>query len=327
MARARKRNAAVGGAVAAGVAAHYGRNAFNRVPDVATVKKTWTKLSPAESIYHTQGKGNKTNLKYVSPGAGHSEAVITRRGRVVTNFTNRASFNYFGPRMLGGIPHAVTDVAPYLALGNSPRDLISLTRFQTTYSAIAPALERHLPSVATLKRVAMAPASVAAEAISSQLGTSMAAKIAGEGMKVAARGLWPVWTGYAAYKGATEDSAKPGRGAARGALTSFDPSAWFGNPLRAAVGVAAQGIDHIAGTHLAPIVGTAFGQQGVAGILYDKAFGPAETKAHAKMAEFHHAQADYAARRDRADRTRAVLHGFQIATVQAAAQAARRHTS
>ena len=126
----------IAGAAIAGAGLHWGRNVFNEKADPTTVAKTWEKLPPHQSIYHTQGAGNEGNAKYVSPRGGHKEAVLDAKGNHVVDDTNKATFNFFGPNTLGGIPHAVTDVVPYFLLGNSPRDMVSPKRLVTTAHVI-----------------------------------------------------------------------------------------------------------------------------------------------------------------------------------------------
>lgn len=113
--------------------AHYGRNLFNRPVSPETIEAEWTELPPAKSVYHKQ-RGQTANRKYISP-SGRKEAVIAN-GQLVTDHTNRGTFNYASPKMLKGVPHAMLDVAPYLLLGNSPRDLITTDRFKTSLKAI-----------------------------------------------------------------------------------------------------------------------------------------------------------------------------------------------
>ena len=111
---------------------HWGRNYWNEeVSDISDVND-WTELTPDESIYHTMGPGNEGNRKFVSPD-GHSEAVFGIDDSLVTDSANAGTFNFFDPRLLGGVPHAITDVAPYFILGSSPSDMSNPQRFTTTY--------------------------------------------------------------------------------------------------------------------------------------------------------------------------------------------------
>ena len=84
-----------------------------------------------QSIYHTMGPGNENNRKFVSPD-GHSEAVFNSSDCLVTDSANMGTFNFFGPRTLGGVPHLIADVLPYFVLGNSPSDMFNIDRFSTT---------------------------------------------------------------------------------------------------------------------------------------------------------------------------------------------------
>ena len=140
--RSRNRKIVAVGASSAVAAIHYGRNVLNEKADPATIEKTWERLPADMSIYHTQGAGNEGNRKYVSPNGGHSEAVLDKNGKHVTDSLNGASYNFAGPHVLGGVPHAVLDVLPYYALGNTVRDLVDPARFKTTLDkVIKPKLE------------------------------------------------------------------------------------------------------------------------------------------------------------------------------------------
>ncbi len=118
---------------------HWTRNYWNDDVSYKDAQASWTKMSPGESIYHTQvnavdpnGAGNE---KYVSPN-GNSEAVFSACGSLVTNPTNQASYNYFSPYLLGGIPHGITDVIPYYIFGNTPSDMLTSDRFKTTWNKV-----------------------------------------------------------------------------------------------------------------------------------------------------------------------------------------------
>ena len=55
---------------------------------------------------------------------------------LVTDPANIGTYNFFGPRYLGGIPHALTDVIPYYAFGTTPEDMFNPQRFEVTYDLI-----------------------------------------------------------------------------------------------------------------------------------------------------------------------------------------------
>lgn len=114
---------------------HWTRNYWNDDVSYKEAQASWTKMSPEKSIYHTQVNAENPNAagnqKYVSPN-GHSEAVFSACGNSVTTPTNMATFNYFAPDFLWGIPHGITDVAPYVFLGNTPSDMFTKDRFITT---------------------------------------------------------------------------------------------------------------------------------------------------------------------------------------------------
>jgi RHS repeat-associated protein len=124
----------VGVGVGLGVTAiaNWTRNYWNEpVSDISDVND-WTELTPDESIYHRMGSGNENNRKFVSPD-GRSEAVFDCSDNLVTDPANAGTYNYFGPRLLNGIPHAITDVVPYFIFGTSPSDMFNPQRFTTTY--------------------------------------------------------------------------------------------------------------------------------------------------------------------------------------------------
>ena len=125
---------------------HWTRNHWNQPPvtfNEATA--SWTRLPPNESIYHTQGQGNEGNLKFISRDGGHSEAVFTSAGCPVTDSTNGPSYNFADPNLLGGVPHGIVDVLPYMVFGNTPSDMFTGDRFRTTWGkVIAPKLDMNL---------------------------------------------------------------------------------------------------------------------------------------------------------------------------------------
>jgi len=123
-------------AIAGGAAlVHWGRNYWNEVVSDISEVDDWTLFAPDKSIYHTMGPGNEDNRKFVSPD-GHSEAVFDISGSLVTDSANAGTFNFFDPELLGGVPHAITDVAPYFVLGSSPSDMFNPQRFTTTYDLL-----------------------------------------------------------------------------------------------------------------------------------------------------------------------------------------------
>jgi RHS repeat-associated protein len=115
---------------------HWTRNYWNEPVSFADAQKSWQELSPDQSIYHRMGPGNEGNRKFVSPNGGNSEAVFTGSGCPVTDPTNMATYNFFGPNVGYGIPHAVTDVLPYFVFGNTPGDMFTTDRFTTTWGVI-----------------------------------------------------------------------------------------------------------------------------------------------------------------------------------------------
>lgn len=119
---------------------NWSRNIFNRkVNNVADVAG-WTEYSPDMAIYHTQGEGNKNNRKYVSPD-GHHEAVFDCFDNLVTSALNGGTYNYFDAEFLGGVPHAMIDVMPYLMFGSSPTDMMNPQRLITTKNALMDKLD------------------------------------------------------------------------------------------------------------------------------------------------------------------------------------------
>lgn len=123
------------GATGALAGAHWSRNKLNQVPSPEEVQATWKQLPPEQSIYHTQGPEGAGNRKFISP-SGHSEAVISPAGTIVTDPTNMGTFNVANPETAKGIPHGIFDVLPYYALGNTPKDMFSPERFKTTIGAM-----------------------------------------------------------------------------------------------------------------------------------------------------------------------------------------------
>ncbi|MCL7931205.1 RHS repeat-associated core domain-containing protein [Halomonas llamarensis] len=123
----------IAGAVVGGTAVvNWTRNYWNEpVSDITDVKDC-TELKPEESIYHRMGEGNDGNRKFVSPN-GRSEAVFDCNDDLVTGPANAGTYNFFGPRFMGGVPHGVADVLPYYMFRTSPSDMFNLQRFTTTY--------------------------------------------------------------------------------------------------------------------------------------------------------------------------------------------------
>jgi hypothetical protein len=76
------------------------------------------------------GKGDENNRKFVHPNG--SEAVFKGICKV-TDDANMATYNYFNPDTLWGIPHLITDVIPYFIFGNTPSDMFTIDRFITTW--------------------------------------------------------------------------------------------------------------------------------------------------------------------------------------------------
>jgi len=109
---------------------HWTRNYWNdNVNNIDDVSR-WTELTPAESVFHQMGPGNENNRKFVSPD-GHGEAVFSCENEFVSDPANYGTFNYFGPRVLWGIPHVMFDVIPYFLFGNTPSDMFKRQRFDT----------------------------------------------------------------------------------------------------------------------------------------------------------------------------------------------------
>ena len=117
--------------IISGLYMHWTRNNNNQTPSYKIAKAEWTKLDRVESIYHQMGSGNENNEKFVSPN-GHNEVVYNENGCLVTDEANQGTYNYAGPRTLGGLPHVVLDVIPYMIFGNSPSDMFNMQRFETT---------------------------------------------------------------------------------------------------------------------------------------------------------------------------------------------------
>jgi RHS repeat-associated protein len=112
--------------------AHWTRNWWNEPVKELSDVNDWTELTPSESIYHSMGPGNEGNRKFVSPN-GRSEAVFNCQDKLVTDSANMGTYNYFGPRFLGGVPHGIADVIPYFIFGNTPADMFNPQRFIATY--------------------------------------------------------------------------------------------------------------------------------------------------------------------------------------------------
>ncbi|ASJ76272.1 RHS repeat-associated core domain-containing protein [Granulosicoccus antarcticus] len=124
----------IGGIVVGGIAiVNWTRNYWNDdVSDIGDVDG-WTQLTRNESIYHRMGEGNDGNRKFVSPN-GRSEAVFDCDDNLVITAANGGTYNFFGPRFLGGIPHGIADVLPYFVFGTSPVDMFNPQRFIVTYN-------------------------------------------------------------------------------------------------------------------------------------------------------------------------------------------------
>lgn len=123
----------IAGVVVGGTAVvNWTRNYWNEPVSDITDVQDWTELTPEESIYHRMGEGNDGNRKFVSPN-GRSEAVFDCNDDLVTDPANAGTYNFFGPRFMGGVPHGVTDVIPYYIFGTSPSDMFNPQRFTTTY--------------------------------------------------------------------------------------------------------------------------------------------------------------------------------------------------
>lgn len=125
------------GGIAVGTVAiiHWTRNFWNEsVTDISDVND-WTELTPGESVFHRMGPGNENNRKFVSPD-GRSEAVFDSCGNMVTDPANEGTYNFFGPRTLGGVPHGIFDVIPYYVFGNSPGDMFNPDCFIKTYELL-----------------------------------------------------------------------------------------------------------------------------------------------------------------------------------------------
>jgi len=127
----------IGGLIIGGTAAiHWTRNYWNQDVSYSDAMKYWERLPQEKSIYHQMGTGNEGNIKFVSPDGGHSEAVFTANGYPITDSTNMATYNFFGPNYGGGIPHGLADVVPYFIFGNTPSDMLTGDRFKTTWNEI-----------------------------------------------------------------------------------------------------------------------------------------------------------------------------------------------
>ena len=101
---------------------HYNRNQYNKKVTMDEAKDLgWSQMTPQMSKYHQIGTGNEDNLKFVSPD-GHSEAVFYPDGTIVTDPSNMATYNYYSPYELYGIPHFFNDMLPYYIWRNSLED-------------------------------------------------------------------------------------------------------------------------------------------------------------------------------------------------------------
>ena len=64
---------------------HFERNNKNRIVDFKTVfKENWTLLLAKESVFHRIGKGNESNLKFVSPDGHHEVVFKERNGHLIS---------------------------------------------------------------------------------------------------------------------------------------------------------------------------------------------------------------------------------------------------
>ncbi len=106
---------------------HYERNSLNgnnQPSNESDVAKSpdWVHLPPSQSVWHDFW--GQHNSKYVSSNGGHCEAVYGQNGKVVTDPSNMASYNYYGPS--NALGHTIYDVLPYLVLGNTHDDRTTL---------------------------------------------------------------------------------------------------------------------------------------------------------------------------------------------------------
>jgi hypothetical protein len=93
-------------------------------------------MTRAQSLWHMQDDGQDPDAwqyqKFISPDGGNREAVYTGEGCSVNNDTNGPSYNFADP-INDPIMHFLLDLAPYLALGNSPDDFSNPIRLKTTW--------------------------------------------------------------------------------------------------------------------------------------------------------------------------------------------------
>ena len=121
------------------VSGHYLRNKRNKnLPknEKDAEAQGWRKLSKKDSSMHQFHKNDGVrNSKWVSPD-GHREVVFTGKGenqRITTRAEDEGTYNFFDPKA-HPIGHAVFDVAPYVFLGNGPKDSTTLiTRLEKSY--------------------------------------------------------------------------------------------------------------------------------------------------------------------------------------------------
>jgi len=114
--------------VAAGIAVgHYARNILNESVTYGEARDLgWQQLTGTQDDFHTMGAGNEGNMKFASPG-GFSENVFTSGGARVTDSLNMGTYNLFPADLARGSLHAVFDILPYLAFGNTPADFFTFS--------------------------------------------------------------------------------------------------------------------------------------------------------------------------------------------------------
>ena len=106
---------------------HYLRNKLNKnLPknDEDARAQGWRKLSNKDSAMHQFHKEDGVrNSKWVSPD-GHREVVFTGKGEhqhITLDPRDEGTYNFFDPKK-NPVGHALVDVLPYIALGNSSTD-------------------------------------------------------------------------------------------------------------------------------------------------------------------------------------------------------------
>ena len=112
---------------------HYGRQDKNiDLPknDADAESKGWKKLSSKQSSMHQFNRHDGVaNSKWISPD-GHREVVFTGSGknqRITNDSRDVGTYNYFNPNK-NPVGHTITDVLPYLILGNSAYDTTTSAR-------------------------------------------------------------------------------------------------------------------------------------------------------------------------------------------------------